>query len=87
MNFTHRLDPDIFADARRALDEDPDVPQDVRVHVHRGTVTLTGTVRSSHQKLEAEAVVRGIAGVDAVTNNLTIAQVVNPESLEAPESH
>ena len=59
MTSTHRrLDSDIFAAARKALDDDPRVPQDVRVHVDRGTVTLTGTVRRPHESSEAEAVVR-----------------------------
>ena len=42
---TYRSDADIFSDARRALDARPSVPQDVRVHVDQGTVTLTGSVR------------------------------------------
>jgi hypothetical protein len=54
---THpRLDSDIFAAARKVLDDDPSVPQDVRVHVDRGTVTLTGTVRWPREKSESEAV-------------------------------
>ena len=81
-----RPDPDIFAAARKALDNDPRVPQDVRVHVDRGTVTLTGTVRWPHERSEAEAVVRQVAGVQAVVNHITMAQAVNPEGFEAPES-
>ena len=83
---TDRLDPDIFAAARKALDDDPRVPQDVRVHVDRGTVTLTGTVRWPHEKSEAEAIVRQVAGVRALVNHITVAQLVNPEGFEAPES-
>ena len=87
MKNTHlRLDPEIFVDARKALDEDPGVPQDVRVHVYGGTVTLTGTVRSTHQKSEAEAVVRRVAGVGEIVNSIVVAHVVSPETLEAPES-
>jgi osmotically-inducible protein OsmY len=87
MTNTHpRLDSDIFADARKALDENPGVPQDVRVHVDRGTVTLTGTVRWPREKSEAETVVRQIVGVLGVVNHITVAQVVNPEGFEAPES-
>ncbi len=87
MTSTHRrLDPDIFAAARKALDDDPRVPQDVRVHVDRGTVTLTGTVRWPHEKSEAESIVRPIDGVERVVNNITVANVANAEGFEAPES-
>ena len=87
MTSTHRrLDPDIFAAARKALDDDPRVPQDVRVHVDRGTVTLTGTVRWPHEKSEAEGVVARIDGVQRVVNNITVANVANAEGFEAPES-
>ena len=41
----HRTDAEIFADARRALDHSPRVPEGVRVHVANGVVTLTGDVR------------------------------------------
>ena len=87
MTSTHRrLDPDIFAAARKALDDDPRVPQDVRVHVDRGTVTLTGAVRWPHEKSEAEGIVRAIDGVQRVVNNITVANVANAEGFEAPES-
>ena len=87
MTSTHRrLDPDIFAAARKALDDEPRVPQDVRVHADRGTVTLTGTVRWQHERSEAEAVVRQIDGVRRVVNNITVAHVANPEGFEAPQS-
>ena len=82
----HRLDPDIFAAARKALDDDPRVPQDVRVHVDRGEVTLTGTVRWQQERSEAETVVRRVDGVRRIVNNITVANVVNPEGFEAPES-
>ena len=82
----HRLDPDIFAAARKALDDDPRVPQDVRVHVDRGEVTLTGTVRWQQERSEAETVVRQVDGVRRIVNNITVANVVNPEGFEAPES-
>jgi osmotically-inducible protein OsmY len=86
MTDTHRFDSDVFAAARKALDDDPRIPQDVRVHVDRGTVTLTGTVRWMRERAEAEAIVRQIAGVRDVVNHIDVAQVVNPEGFEAPES-
>lgn len=84
MASTHRrLDPDIFAAARKALDDDPRIPQDVRVHVDSGTVTLTGTVRWPREKSEAEDIVREIDGVQRVVNNITAANVAHAEGVEA----
>ena len=81
----HRSDPDIFSAARKALDDHPTVPQ-VRVHVDRGTVTLTGSVRWLHEKAEAEAVVRRVDGVVGIVNKLMVEEAVDPEGFEAPES-
>ena len=79
----HRSDPDIFSAARKALDDHPRVPQ-VRVHVDRGTVTLTGSVRWPQEKSEAEAVVRRVDGVLGIVNKILVAEVVDPEGLDAP---
>jgi osmotically-inducible protein OsmY len=81
-----RSDPDIFTAARKALDDDPRIPQDVRIHVERGTVTLTGAVQWSYERSDAEAVVRHVDGVQDVVNNITVAHAVNAEGFEAPES-
>ena len=81
----HRSDTDIFSAARKALDDHPTVPQ-VRVHVDRGTVTLTGSVRWPQHKAEAEAVVRRVDGVQGIVNRILVAQAVDPEGFEAPES-
>jgi osmotically-inducible protein OsmY len=80
----HRSDPDIFSAARKALDDHPTVPQ-VRVHVDRGTVTLTGSVRWPQERSEAEGVVRRIEGVLGIVNKITVAHVVDPEGFEAPD--
>jgi osmotically-inducible protein OsmY len=86
MTATRRLDSDIFTAARKALDDDPRIPQDVRVHVDCGTVTLTGTVRWPHESADAEAVVGQIVGVIGVVNHITVAAAVNPQGFESPES-
>jgi osmotically-inducible protein OsmY len=87
MTSTHRrFDSDIFSAVRRALDDDPGVPQEVRVHVDHGTVTLTGSVQWPHESSEVEAVARAIDGVLRVTNQINVAHVANPEGFEAPES-
>jgi osmotically-inducible protein OsmY len=80
------LDSDIFAAARKALDDDPRVTQDVRVHVDSGTVTLTGTVRAAHERLHAEAITRQVDGVRAVINRITVAQIVSADGFDAPQS-
>lgn len=85
MTTTQPLDPDLFAAARKALDDDPRIPQDVRVHVDGGSVTLTGTVRLSQEKSVAEAIVRQIDGVRTVVNHLNVAKVVSPENFEPPD--
>ena len=85
MTSTHdRSDPDIFSAVRKALDDHPSVPQ-VRVHVDRGTVTLTGSVRWPREKSEAEAVVRRVDGVLGIVNKILVPPVVDPEEIEAPE--
>ena len=81
----HRSDADIFAAARKALDDHPGVPQDVRVHVDHGTVTLTGSVRWSHERSEAEDVVRHVDGVVRVVNDIIAAHIANPQGFEAPD--
>jgi osmotically-inducible protein OsmY len=86
MTTTPRLDADVFSAVRKALDDDPRIPQDVHVHVNRGTVTLTGTVRWPQEMADAEGVVRQVDGVQRLVNNITVAQAVSPEGFEAPES-
>jgi osmotically-inducible protein OsmY len=80
-----RSDPDIFSAARKALDDHPGVPQEVRVHVDRGTVTLTGSVRWPQERSEAENVVRRVDGVLRVVNHIITAHRANPEGFEAPD--
>jgi osmotically-inducible protein OsmY len=85
MTLTPPLDSDIFARARKALDDDPSIPQSVRVHVDCGTVTLTGTARSAQDRSQAEAVVRRIAGVGPIINHIVVAGAIDPETMEVPE--
>jgi osmotically-inducible protein OsmY len=80
----HRSDPDIFSVVRKVLDDHPSVPQ-VRVHVDRGTVTLTGSVRWPRERSEAEAVVRRVDGVVGIVNKILVAPAVDLEEVEAPE--
>jgi osmotically-inducible protein OsmY len=55
------------------LDWDPSVdPSAIGVAVKDGVVTLTGTVTNYWQKKEVERVVKQVAGVKAVAEELTI---------------
>lgn len=82
---THRRSaPNIFSAARKALDDHPSVPQ-VRVHVDRGTVTLTGTVRWPREKSEAEHVVRRVDGVLGVVNKIIPTEAADAAALDASD--
>jgi osmotically-inducible protein OsmY len=75
---THRSDAEIFAAARRALDQRPTVPPGVHVHVDRGAVTLTGTVRHPFERADAEDAVRRVKGIRHLVNDILVTQVPHP---------
>jgi osmotically-inducible protein OsmY len=77
-------DAEIFARVRKALDARPSIPATVRVHVDGGTATLTGTVRLASELAEAEDVVRHVAGVQRVINELAVAVPPSTEGFEPP---
>ena len=83
----NRSDPEIFAEARHALDQRPDVPATVRLHVDHGVATLTGTVRRAFERSEAADVVRHIAGVRDVVNDIVVSQPPSAAGFEAPDEH
>jgi osmotically-inducible protein OsmY len=78
-------DAEIFARARRALDDRPSIPATVRVHIDDGVAWLTGTSRLAAERAEAEAIVREVPGVQRVVNNVSVTQPVNPEGFEPPD--
>jgi osmotically-inducible protein OsmY len=82
---THRSDAEIFADARRALDQRPTVPQGVHIHVDRGAVTLTGSVRQAFERADAEEAVRRVEGIRSLVNDIIVTQPPNPQGFEAPD--
>lgn len=61
-----------FAAARKRLDESPEVPGTVRVHVVDDVVTLTGTVERPSQRADAERAIRPVIGSRRVLNNVTV---------------
>lgn len=66
---SEQSDPEIIADANEAI-SDEDVPGSIRVASNDGVVTLTGIVPTMHAKTRAQEVVKDVAGVDRVVNNL-----------------
>ena len=84
-NTTHRSDAEIFGDARKALDECPTVPQGVHVHVVRGAVTLTGSVRHPLERTDAEEAVRRVEGIQSLVNSIFVTQVPDRRAFEAPD--
>lgn len=80
-----RSDAEIFAAARRALDERPSVPQGVHVHVSSGVVTLTGSVSLPVERADAEATVRGIEGIRGLVNDIIVTQAAKPAGFDAPD--
>jgi osmotically-inducible protein OsmY len=68
-----RTDPDIAADAVRALDLRESVPDSVQAVVHNAHVTLTGSVGFLYQSHEAEKAVRHIKGIRGVINHIEVA--------------
>ena len=78
-----RTDADIAAAVVRALEWDAFVPVDnIQVSVAKGWVTLKGDVEWQYQKVDAERVVRRIAGVRGVTNLLTVKPHLAPSKLK-----
>ena len=68
-----REDQDIKQDVEAELRWAPDVDEtDVAVKVRQGIVTLTGFAAAYFEKYHAEAVVKRVAGVIAVANDLAV---------------
>jgi osmotically-inducible protein OsmY len=66
-----RSGSDIRRDVEFELRWDPDIgATDVGVAVRSGVVTVTGSVRSFGQKLDAEAAAKRVAGVVGGANDL-----------------
>jgi osmotically-inducible protein OsmY len=82
---TQRSDAEIFAAVRKALDQRPTVPQGVHVHVDRGTVKLTGSVRQPFERADAEEAVRAVEGIRSLVNDIVVTQAPNPAGFDAPE--
>jgi osmotically-inducible protein OsmY len=74
----HPADPEIARDAVIALKRVlPQCWERIRPLVHRGTVTLEGTVNAPYQREVAEDTVRRLTQVVAVINAITLARGVS----------
>jgi osmotically-inducible protein OsmY len=82
---TYRSDPEIFVDAKKALEDRPSIPPEVHVHVEYGNVTLTGSVRWLFERAEAEAAVRQVKGIRRLVNRITVAELANAQGFEPPD--
>jgi osmotically-inducible protein OsmY len=80
---SQRTDFDIAAAAIRALESDAILPVDkIDVTVDKGWVTLKGEVEWQYQKNDAERVVRRLAGVMGVINQIKVQPRVKPSPEE-----
>lgn len=68
-----RTDSDIASSARNALGYLLPISSDeVKLEVHKGAVTLSGTVEWGFQKLETQAVIGRLSGVTNVISHITV---------------
>lgn len=72
-----RTDAEIAADAAMILRVHEEVPASVQAGVKHGHVTLTGTVASHHQRIQAEKAIRHIRGVRHINDRITIVPAVS----------
>jgi len=79
-------DGDIFGEARTALDQHPELPHAVHVHIADGIATLTGVVRRPGEQAIAVEIVRHVNGVRQVINRMTVAHTIDPHGFERPDS-
>ena len=83
-----RTDADIASSARNALGYLlPLSSENVKIAVHKGAVTLSGTVEWGFQKFEAQAVIGRLSGVTNVISHITVRphadRLVVKEDIEA----
>ncbi len=83
----HPIDLEIVTRARRALGYHRDVPPTVCVNVGAGVAWLTGTAARRSERFEAERVVRHVAGVWRVVNQIVVAEPASDEDVERRHHH
>jgi osmotically-inducible protein OsmY len=83
---SRRTDAEIFAQARKSLDDRPSIPATVRVHIEDGVAWLTGMARRMSERAEAEDVVRTVPGIQSVVNKIDVAERPSEEGFEPPDA-
>jgi osmotically-inducible protein OsmY len=77
-----RIDPDLAADALKALSNRIDVPLGITIIVRDGYITLGGTVEWMYQRASAERAVKYLRGVRGVFNNIVVKPSVTPKDVQ-----
>ena len=76
-------DQDIARAALNAINWNVWTPEEsIKIVVEKGWVTLSGKVKSDHQRQTAESVVRFLAGVRGVSNEITIEPAANVKNIQ-----
>ncbi len=79
-----RTDPEIARDALQALKTHVSVPDDkIKITVKNGWLTLEGKVDWQFQKSSAESAVKNLAGIKAVSNEITVKPVASAGQVSA----
>ena len=78
-----RTDADVAYGAARALNVNPALAEHVQAAVHKGHVTLTGTVDWLFQKAAAERAIGHVRGMRGVFNHIT----VRPRAVQRDVQH
>lgn len=83
----HPIDLEIVTRAQRAIRQHPEIPPTVCVHVGAGVAWLTGTAARRAARVQAERVVRRVAGVWRVVNQIVVAEPATGEDVERKHHH
>ena len=80
--FWQRTDAEIARSAVEALDRHVGLPEDIKVSVKNGQVTLEGTVEFEFQRKLAQSSVKKLRGVGRVTNKIQVKPHVSPTEVQ-----
>ena len=80
--FWQRTDAEIARSAVEALDRHVGLPEDIKVSVKNGQVTLEGTVEFEFQRKLAQSSVKKLRGVARVTNKIQVKPHVSPTEVQ-----
>ncbi|MBC7658537.1 MAG: BON domain-containing protein [Chitinophagaceae bacterium] len=78
-----KTDEEIATAAKTALEWNFSVPEDVKVSVERGWITLRGQVEWNFERVAAKNAVSSLLGVIGVSNDMTVKSKVQPVDVKA----